>query len=322
MHSKWKVWDLVKSRPSVIDSKFKVICFQTFNPFVFSILKDKVDMSLFEEDRLLPLIGKEVSTSWVDDNLKSLNLFGNSDSYLVHFAEELKDDVCQELLNIDELILDGRYLILSFNKDSALLRKLKKLDSDLVEVIHVQPPAFWEEGELLNFFSDYFKVYLSYEAVQEVRNKVKFDFGVYFQLFQSLQINFSENNKELSALDLADFLADDKIDQFELVELFATKRFGLFYKKFVRAFESGADLVSLIYFIESHLTKIYDPSFLSGKTKLTKYDKQIQSQHNMWKPEEIIRSLNYFGELLTLAKKKDRMLEYRIKTDFLKTLRV
>lgn len=319
MHSKWKIWDFLRSRPTVLQAGPKIIAFSCFDPLVFKILKERLDMSLFAENKLNVLLGKEISDVWFDDNFKSLGLFGNSDSYLIHFSEDLKAQIKDDLLNSENLILTDRFVLLSFTKEDSFFKKLQKNKSELVETIQIQAPAFWEDDELIDFVCDDQKVYLTNSAKQFIKENLPFQVNSYYQLINQLKVNYPNKNN-IDLIDVKPLISEFKVDQFQLAELFGSKKLKLFYKKLIEGHEQGHELISIFYFLQSHLLKVYDTSYLQGKTKLTKYDRQILAQSKLWSKKDLTRSISYLGDLLILSKRKDFFFDEKLKRDFFKTM--
>ena len=114
---------------------------------------------------------------------------------------------------------------------------------------------------------------------------------------------------------------ESKLDQFEILELFATKKMKLFYQKLLNAIQSGNEIIPLLYLMQGHFIKLYDTSYLEGKAKLTKYDRGIQSQAKLWSEKDLVKVTSYLGELLVLAKQKNIELERRIKQDQLRLIK-
>ncbi len=320
MHSKWKIWDFFRARAEVLNSAVPVLALSTYHPLAFQLIKDQIPKEkYFSDGKLNVLMGKEISKTWWEDNFLSLGLFGNQESYLIHQAQDLNSDIQELLLVPEQLILEGRHVILNFSKENAFYKKLMKLQSPLVESIQIQAPAFWEENELLNFLCEHMKVFLSFQAKEKFREMVPFQLDTYFQVLSQIKINFTDK-VNITDQDILPFFTEAKVDHFELANLFGTKKLNLFYRKLVEQMEKGADLISALYFIQSHLVKMYDPSYLDEKSKLTKYDKQVIAHANIWSKAEIARGLNYMSKLLIKAKSKDLFLEQEIKHGLLNTM--
>jgi hypothetical protein len=318
MHSKWKIWDFLKSNPKVITSKsMGAIAYSCFDPIAFKFVKDRFSYDLFSESNLSVISGKEVSLNWIEDNFKSLGLFGNTESYLIQHADEMNQECKDEILNIESFLLDGRFLILNFNKEEKLFKKLVKLDS--IETHQIQAPAFWENGNLLNFLCDEMGVLLNFDAKSLILDKVPATIVDYYNLLSQVKINYTDK-VNITAIDITELLGDSKIDNFEFATLFGSKKIKQFYKHLIDLNCDHNELRGIFYFLQSHLTKVYDPTYLGQKSKLTKYDRQIMSQANIWNQSDLKKAINYFGDLEHAAKTKDSFLIAKLRKDYLRTI--
>ena len=128
MHSKLKLWDFINQKKCLVSSaNSKAIAISTFDPLAFKFIKDSIDYSKFSDSKLHVISGKELTLNWIEDNFKSLGLFGNDESFLIQHADEMNKQ-CKDLF-IDEFEsfnLDDRFLILNFNKEEVLFKKLIK----------------------------------------------------------------------------------------------------------------------------------------------------------------------------------------------------
>jgi hypothetical protein len=317
MHSNWKIWDFLKSRPKVIETNGpKLIALQSFDPYAFKIIKEKIPYEIFENNQLITLMGKDITAGWIEDNLMSLGLFGNSDSYLILKANELKKECKELLLKVDELILSESFLILDYSEEDDLLEKLKK--SDLVEVIKIQAPAFWENDKLLDFLCGHKKVYLDLGAKDLILEKVVPEMSVFFNVLEQASINFP-GKANISAGEIEAFIGSAKIDQFEFASLFGRKKVREFYQK-LSEIEDENDLRQIFSFMQSHLLKVYDPEYLNKKSRQTGYDKQVLSQSRIWDKAALKRAMAYFSEMEIMAKSKKPLIFARIKKDHLRMM--
>lgn len=318
MHSKWKVWDYYKSRKKgILSDTPSIVAFKTFDPLIFKLIKDHFDYSRFSEKKLHVVLGKEVTMQWLDDNFRTMDLFGNQESFLVHFAEEMNKDVKEALLKSDDFLLDGRYLILNYSKSDTFLKKLQKSENS--EVVDIQAPMFWENDKLLDFISNETQIYLDYESKQYLLEQTEANVSSYFSICSQLKLNYpTETN--LSIDEVKEYISRNKIDNFEFATLFGGKKIRQFYDKLIHLEVDSNELRSIFFFIQSHMLKVYDPSYLEAKKTLTKYDKQILSQSRLWKAEELSRVISYFSKLELSAKRKDHFLLDEVRRDFLRTL--
>lgn len=316
MLSKWKIWDFTKgSAKGLTSSSHGLNLFYCFDPIISSIIKESFDRTLFENESLVTLQGKEVSSVWIDDNFKSLGLFGNADSFCVTKADEISKEVKETLLD-EDLILDNRFLILFFDKNDDLFKKLSKKEN--VNAIKIEAPAFWEYDKLLDFFANYKQVRLSFETKQKILEYVDPSCINFFNLMSKLAVNFED--KEISLKMLDEVLDKNKLDHFEMASLFGFKKMNQFYSKLIELDPDYNSLRSLFYFLQTHMVKVADPSFISKKSKASKYDNQILSQSRVWKDKELILVLDFLKSLESRAKVKNPFVKTDIKSAYYRSL--
>jgi len=316
MLSKWKIWDFQRSNPKGIEkNKSGVYAFQAFDPIILSFVKDLFPRDIFSEGKLPTLLGKEITTNWFDDNFKSLGLFGNSESFHILSAQDMKADI-KEMILEDSLILEDRYLILFFDKADDFYNKLVKKDS--VTGIQIQAPAFWETDMLLDYMASQLGVLLSYQAknlILQFTNHTCLDF---YNLLTILQVNYKD--QEVSPQMLDELIDKSRLDQFEMATFFGFKQSKEFYKKLLDIDPDFNTLRGLFYFIQSHMIKVSDPSYIRKKKKESKYDKQVMSQSKMWKTGDIEKALDYLKYLELEAKKKNPLLKDMLRNAYYRCL--
>jgi DNA polymerase III delta subunit len=316
-----KIWEYLNKFPDGLPENGKLMAIYCYDSYALKYIRDSFKTEKMHEEKLNILLGSEVSSTWVDDNFKSLGLFGNNESFFIHAADEIQETVLEVLQMPEDLILSGRYLILNFHKDTKAFKKLQKSSSELIETIQITAPAFWEEMQLLDFLCQNKQLTLSREIKEKIKNQLPFDISSYSRFLDQLLLNFP-GKEMISDADAAMSLSSEsKVDQFEILELFATKKMRLFYQQFLEAIESGNEIIPMLYLIQGHFIKLYDTSYLEAKTKLTKYDRGIQAQSKLWSHEDIFKVVDYFGELLILAKQKSDTLELRIKHDQMRLIK-
>tara|TARA_Y100000780_G_scaffold232594_1_gene268672 strand:+ start:339853 stop:340803 length:951 start_codon:yes stop_codon:yes gene_type:complete len=315
MRSKWKLWDFFKANPRSIDPDKKgLYAVHCFDPIVMKLFKDQIPSSDLEGGKLNILTAKDLTSDWMEQNLQTLGLFGNSESYLVHFAQDLSKDAQEKLLS-EDLLLDDRYVILSFERETDFYKELVKKDE--VFGIDIQAAMFWENRELLEFFSARTGVYLDYSAAQKLQESVEATCSNYLNILEQLKINFENESITVDKLD--EVLSKEKLDQFMLAELFATKKFTVFYKQLLSVSTANESLQRFFAFMQKHMGKICDSSYLDSKKKLSKYDRQILSCSKIWKKDDAMRSIDYFKELEVEAKLKKPLLTQRLRRDYFRT---
>ncbi len=295
MHSKWKIWEYLNDKLDSIQLNPGINAFHCYHPIAFKMIKDRFDRKQLPEGKFKVVMGKECNFQWYEDTFRSLSLFGNNDSFLIHNAEEIPNDVKDTFINELDSLQD-QLIVLNFNKEDELFKKLKKIKEEKIKTISIIAPAFWEEDNLLNFLCKYFNVYLDYESTEYFKSKVPFEFYSYYQYLE--QTNLLYGNQKVSLENLSEMLDTVKFDTFKLAESFGSKKLKLFYELVIEAYQNGEDLIGPLYFLQSHIQKLFDQSYLEKKSRLTKYDKQIIHQSKLWKKTELLKAENYIGEVL------------------------
>lgn len=315
MHSKWKIWDYFKNYKTGIDSSSGIYAFQVFDPLISSLLRQKFPRELFYDQKLPVFTGKDLSLSWFEDNYQTLGLFGNQESYVITQAETLSAESKEFLLNSD-LIMDGRFLILFFDKADSLYKELIKKEN--VNGIDIQAPAFWESDKLLEFLAELLKVQLSYEAKNIILSYVEHTCLEFHNLLTKLSVNYGD--KSISKEMLAEVIEKNRIDNFELAKLFGHKKMKDFYSLLVELDPDYDDLRSLFYFLQTHMIKVADPSFIYDKKRKTKYDDQILGQSKLWRADELKYALNFLKNIEMQSKIKNPFIKEELRSAYLRAL--
>lgn len=320
MLSKYKIWEYSKLGDYAGQGPGKLLAYKCYDSFAFKYIKKSFNKALLAEQKFFVWLGSEVSKEWVENQFLSLNLFGNTESILIQNAEDIAEDVQLLLLEVDDLLLDNRFLILSFNRDCPFWKALIKKKDEKLLTMEIIPPAFWEDTNLLSYVSSYFNISLSRDVFDYIIEHVPCELEKYTHILEQLCLKPNHLN-HFTVSDVVSLIGVEKLDQFAILELFATKKMSFFYKKVIHLLESGQDLSSLLYLIQSHFIKLYDLSFLESKNKLSKYDRGLQSQSRIWNKCDIEKVMNYIGELIILSKTNNGQLEQKLKSDYLKLVK-
>ncbi len=314
MHSKWQIWDFFSSFKRDYLATFNgVLALNSFDPLCLKMMKDFLQRGA--EGRVIHhKIASEVSKNWIEEEFQTLSLFGGADCFFIHQAQDLKADIL-EVLN--KLELTDRFLILSYEADTAGWKKLIK--DGAIATLVIEPPRFWELSKLLDFTSSYLRLPLSYEAKAWILDALENNLSVFYNTCTVLKLNFPEA-KEISVQDVKSLFTLDKLDQFAMASLFTRKKFGDFYDRLV-ALEGDFDKMRGFFnFMQSHLIKLADTSYLAAKPRLTQYDKDLQSTAKLWQAAEITLEIERFNHWEVKSKKKDAFLWSELRQTYLQVI--
>jgi DNA polymerase III delta subunit len=308
MHSKWQIWDFFSSVPQGHMKAFEgVMALNTFDPLCLKIVKDHLTSGLIP-NYLHTKMPSEVTFDWIEEEFYTLSLFGDQESFFIHQAHDLSPEIIDSLSNLQ---LSGRFIIMSFENELAGWKKILK--EGKCSTLMVDPPRFWESIKLVDFISNYLKLPLSYMAKNWIIENIENNFSDFFNACTLLKLNFSES-REISLDQIKEVLVVEKMDQFLMANLFCRLKMKEFYERLVGFGDDFEKMRTLFSFMQSHLIKLADTSYLSKKPRLTQYDKDLQNSSKLWKQEKIFEAINHFNRWEILCKRKDSHLWNEIKS--------
>lgn len=247
-------------------------------------------------------LASELSRDWIDEEFQTLSLFGGADCFFIHQAQDLKADILDQLSSLG---LSDRFIILCYEADGVSWKKLIK--DAVVATLVIEPPRFWEISKLLDFVANYLRLPLSYAAKAWILDALENNLSVFYNTATVLKLNFPES-KEISLNEVKSLFTLDKLDQFALASLFARKKFSDFYDRLVMLEGDFNKMRGFFNFMQGHLTKLADTSYLAQKPRLTQYDKDLQSTSKLWTTDEIIIEIQRFNQWEIQSKSKDSFL--------------
>lgn len=314
MHSKWQIWDFFSSfNRDSFRSQEGVLALNTFDPVCLKLVKDFLFRNL--DDKIIHhKMASEVTKTWLEEEFQTLTLFGNSESFFIHQAQDLNAEI---MAIISELEVSGRFLLLSFENEQASWKKLIK--ENKIPTLTVEAPRFWEFNKLLDFVCTYLRLPLSFESKTWILEAMENNLANFYNSCCLIKINHPDA-KEVSLKEVRELLTTEKLDQFQLASLIARKKNKEFYEKLTELEGDFDKMRGFFMFMQSHLIKMADTSYLSQKPRLTNYDKDLQNTSRLWKKEELIYAIEKFNRWELLCKKKDSLLWHELKEAHLRSL--
>ncbi len=119
---------------------------------------------------------------------------------------------------------------------------------------------------------------------------------------------------------MQELLEVERLDQFALASLFCRRKRLEFYHKVIQLQGDFDKMRSLFNFMQSHLIKVMDPSYLNQKPRPSSYDKDIQSTSKLWKPNELLAAIEEFNHWEILSKSKKSLLWTELNQAYLRAL--
>jgi hypothetical protein len=305
---------LRKTRPEIISTGHEgVLYFQASDPYIEAFFTQRLRQSLRNQGRdLLILLGSEINSEWVEENLIQVGLFSSKESYLVLCAEDLTEDVKKTMIK-SGLNMSGRSLILcSWKGHDSLDKMSKKMKA---EILKVQPPAFWEYDKLLDYLADEMQMPLSFPVKSYLLEALAPTCGEFVEAIKTIKLHAdTEGHIELSHVQ--ELIRPGHLKRFELAEEFAQKK-QTFFSELLRLELADKELIEFFRFMQGHLLKMLDTSYADKKNRLSKYDKALMAHSRLWKDSQLKRAIHHFSELELMAKRKDKTLQEKMRQNYL-----
>jgi hypothetical protein len=315
MHSsRWQIWDFfTPGNKDFLRSFEGVLALNTFDPICLKLVKDFLLRDLSNQTVYFKM-ASEVTKGWIEEEFQTLSLLGNSESFFIHQAQDLKEDVIEAFATSG---VDGRFVILSFENELSNWKKLVKAGE--IKTLVVEAPRFWEFNKLLDFVCAHLRLPLSFEARSWILEAMENNLATFYNSCCLIKLNYPDA-KEVGLNQVRELLTLEKLDQFQLAFLLARKKSKEFFEKLIALEGDFEKMRGFFMFMQSHLVKMADPSYLAQKPRLTQYDKDLQSTARFWKPNELMLEIERFNRWEILAKKKDSHLWHELKEAHLRAL--
>lgn len=318
MHSKWQVWDFFSSFPSGGWSSLQgKVVLHAFDPLALRLMKDYILEGVEHGTRPVLLDGPELKAEWVEENFLMLGLFGNTESYIINRPEEMAASV-KELFLRDDLILDGRVVAFTTQTESAFIKKILKLEN--IHHVQIEAPRFWETAKLLDFLCSHHKLPLKHEAKTYLLKAIEPEFMPLYDVCRLIKLNHPEL-KEIGIKEVESLVGMERLDQFALATDMGKKSWRQFFERLLDVEHEPSRLIQVFSFLQGHLLRLADPTYLDGKARLSQYDKEIQTLAKVWKPKEVRETLRRLQAWEIAAKRKDPFLPSMLRQARLKVLR-
>ena len=310
MFSSFFPWEFKNNYPHLLqEGKHGLYAFSCYDPFLEKIFLNSVPSHYLDGGKWSVLNPQDITVAWLEDNLKTLDFFSSGQSYKVLMSEHLSAPV-QEFLLEEDVDWGSRYFLLSFQKENKFFDKLKKKEE--VQSYKIKTPNFWDYDKLMKFICEQMSLPLSYKAQTYLVENIPSEASEYIHVLKKLALL----GKPMGQIDIEDIKAEwekDKFDTFGLAKLWGSKKFQSFYKKLIPFVNDHIEMIKFFNFMQSHILKMSDTSYMAAKARPSKYDKEIELHSRMWSGAELRDELKFFGNCEILAKQKSAELGHQLK---------
>ena len=135
--------------------------------------------------------------------------------------------------------------------------------------------------------------------------------GEIINALKTIKLNFGSSQYNL--LDVKKIIASTRLDQFKLASLFGKRNFLDFFRELEKLPLDTEDQIGFYRFMQGHLFKLMDISYIAKKPRPSKYDKEIQAHAALWDRPMLQKSIRSFAELEIEAKKKNPYIKDKVR---------
>ncbi len=310
MFSSFFPWEFKNNFPHLLqEGKFGLYALSCYDPFLEKIYQNSVPGHYLEGGKWSVLNPQDITVSWLENNINTLDFFSAGQSYKVLMSELLSPSV-QEFLLEENIDWGNRYFLLSFQKENKFYEKLKKKKE--VHTYKIKTPNFWEYDKLMKFICEQMSIPLTFAVQSYLVEHTTPEPSEYIHILKKLTLL----GKPLVNITIDDVKAEmelDKFDNFALANLWASKKHKSFFKKLLPFINNQSEMIKFFGFMQSHILKMVDTSYMIEKPKLSKYDKEIELHARLWSKAELRDELKFFGNCEILAKQKSSELTLELR---------
>jgi hypothetical protein len=304
MSSKLYPWDFFKSFPKTLDqNKMGAYFFNVYDPYIEKILINKIPKKEVGGE-WRTILGNEITIEWIENNLNTLNLFSTKESYVILMAQQISPAVKKYILE-GSCDWSERFLLFFFSKEDKFFDEATK--KKLGVSLKILEPRFWEGQKLLRFCCEQLQSQLPYDIQNFIIESVENTPAEFIHALKTISIHFP-NPQSIKLCELKELVHADRVDQFKLANLLGKKDWESFFQCLFDYGENYDILRGIFGFLQGHMIKLADNSYMAKKARLSKYDKEIQSHSRLWNPSDLRSEMNFFGQMEILAKSKSPQL--------------
>lgn len=310
MSSKWRPWDFLKHHPQVIDTDKKglTVVYCT-DPFIERMLRNKLDFKSWDGQPAITVSGMELSIDWIKENFMSLSLFGGDQAVCVVQGNSITASVKTFLM--ESQIADGsRHIVFFINGDKKFFNNWEK-KSDGGDFLEVEDPKFWELGKLLTYFADGMSMRLPMGIHDYLMEAVPHKSADFVNTLKTIRLNFGTGPYKLDQV--KSIIPATRLDQFRLATLLGKRNLVEFYRELEKINLDFDEQIGFYKFLQGHLLKLMDASYVDKKPRPSKYDKEIQAHCVLWNQVDLQKVIRNFSKLEIQAKRKSPFIKEKIR---------
>lgn len=303
MLSKWQSWDFIAqlTAAEVVTANGLSVIY-TADPYLEKIILEKVKRKFGPRDWWVSF-GGEVSSDWISTNFINLDLFSQTRPGIIINGELLPEKFFDAITQVN---WQENFLLIMFSKETSRFSALAKNFS----AHSLMAPRFWETHKLLELLCEQMRVPLSEQMKQYLLDGVENSSQAWVPILNLIRAQRPEGADGIALIKA--LVEPRKLDQFALARAFNQKNFSDFFSPLL-ALELDYEVLRAFFnFMENHILKLLDLSYLKGKVKLSQYDLAIKQSVNLWPAADLSQWCRQFAKWEIACKKQDPSLRFQL----------
>ena len=324
MLSKWVPWDFFKHNPNIIDQNSRgLFGIEVFDSFLEKMVTFKLKSN---GQKFNVVVGSELTPDWLISKFQELDFFSfnqeiqteTTNHWLVLNAEDIPNE-SKKLILAKAIDFSSHVLVLSFAKRNSFFDDLGKIDE--YQCLKMEEYKFWDTPKYLSFLAEQMAMNIDSSVSQYILDSVPNTTQEFVQVLSKMRrFNQTWTNSQKQKGLLRELVSKTRVDQFALASKFSQRNKPFFYKSLIETELDFDSLKSLFNFMQGHLLKLYDPSYMYKKPRMTKYDKEVDAHSKLWKKADLLLAVKQFSDFEILAKQKSDLLLTEMRSEYFEAL--
>ncbi|HLE10475.1 MAG: hypothetical protein A2504_16180 [Bdellovibrionales bacterium RIFOXYD12_FULL_39_22] len=288
MYSKYSPWDFKREHDSVLSTNGdKFYAIKSADCYVEKFVIDRVKKHHSDISWVMTT-GSQLTVSWLEEQLLEFNFFKGNDGHIV-LGSELISSAVKDFFLANAKKLDN-YVVLFFQKSTKGFEELVKGSGTFFSI---EAPNFWEWSRYLSYLLAEMEVSLSAEIRNYIVSNVP---NTPDDTIRAINATKELDKEKISPEELKELLGGNRLDVFAMASLWTQKKRGAFYQKIIDGGLDEEQVKTLFAFMQGHLIRLSDPSYLEKKSSLSKYDREISQMSQQWTAQEVAKDLRIFAD--------------------------
>jgi len=314
MFSSWSAWDFIKSYPEVINSsRMCPIGVVFYSDAIEPLILSRLPAHKFGKNNKRVMLGEQLTRDWMEQYFFGQDLFSMEESFLVLHAQNIPVDGVELLIERGMEI--EKTVLFSFTKENKSTKKL--FDKSEISFHKITEPRFYEGGKLLSFLAMMLDYPLPYPIQNYLLEALPWDAESLLVAITQLK-NHHPDLSNVMVDEVKSLIGIQKVDQFQLATLLSQKKLNQFFEKLALVDLDYEQWRQFFVFMQGHLLKLADPTYIDKKNRPSKYDNEIRGAAGLWKEDQLLSLSAYFSDREKEAKQRSPLLGANLKKSYLK----